>query len=176
LYRLLTITSVSRQRQQISFVGAMLHILTPASLFFSAPYAEALFSLLNLMGMLLYAQSKATTDGRPPSLREDALKLGSGMLFAVATMMRSNGLLSGLILLYDVARYLPRIVSMQLTVHDVRRIVVTSVAGCFIIPGIVWPQYLAYEEFCTGSPRTETPPWCKSSIPSVYSWVQSRYW
>lgn len=154
----------------------MLHVVTPASLVLSAPYAEALFSLLNLTGMLLYAQSKPKAEGQPPSLQEDALKLGSGILFAVATMMRSNGLLSGLILLYDVARYLPRIVSMQLTVHDMRRIVVTSVAGCFIALGFVFPQYLAYEEFCTGSSNSETALWCKRTIPSVYSWVQSHYW
>ncbi|KAH7092999.1 GPI mannosyltransferase 2 [Paraphoma chrysanthemicola] len=176
LYRLLTITSGSRQRRQIAFVGAILHVLTPASLFLSAPYAEALFSLLNLTGMLLYAQSKSRADEQPPSLHEDALKLSSGILFAAATMMRSNGLLSGLILLYDAARYIPRIASMQLTLHDVRRIIVTVVAGCFIIPGTVWPQYLAYRRFCVGISTSETPPWCKKTIPSVYSWVQSRYW
>jgi phosphatidylinositol glycan class V len=176
LYRLLTMTVDSRQRQQISFIGAILHILTPASLFLSAPYTEALFSLLNLTGMLLYVQSRIRAKSRQSSVQEDAYKLGSGIMFSVATLMRSNGLLSGLVLLYDVGRYLPRVVSMQLTMHDVRRIVVTCMAGSVIAMGFVWPQYLAYIQFCNGGRSADNPPWCNKAIPSIFTWVQSHYW
>jgi phosphatidylinositol glycan class V len=176
LYRLLTMTVDSRQRQQISFIGAILHILTPASLFLSAPYTEALFSLLNLTGMLLYVQSRIKGQSRHSSIQEDAYKLGSGIMFAFATLMRSNGLLSGLVLLYDVSRYLPRVVSMWLTMHDVRRIVVTCVAGSVVALGFVGPQYLAYTRFCGGDRSIDSPPWCKKAIPSIFTWVQSRYW
>ncbi|KAF2036703.1 hypothetical protein EK21DRAFT_51356 [Setomelanomma holmii] len=175
LYRLLTVTADSQQQRLVPFVGAVLHILTPASLFLSAPYAEALFSLLNFTGMLLYAQARALAATQPPSFREDILKLGSGVLFGLAALMRSNGLLSGLIILYDLARYLPHTISKQLTVHDVRRTTSTIVAGCFVLLGFVWPQYLAYGEFCTRSTELEFPPWCNRTIPSIYSWVQSRY-
>jgi phosphatidylinositol glycan class V len=176
LYRLLTATLASRQRRQISFIGAILHILTPASLFLSAPYAEAIFSLLNLTGMLFYVQSKAQAQVRHPSALEDAYKLGSGITFASATLMRSNGLLSGLVLLYDVTEYLPRVISMSLTMHDLRRIIVTCMAGGMITLGFVWPQYLAYMEFCALNSRSVGRPWCNSKIPSIYSWVQSHYW
>jgi phosphatidylinositol glycan class V len=173
LYQLLTIITGSRLRHQIAFVAANLHIMTTASLFLSAPYTEAPFSLLNLTGMLLYAQSRALARTRSSSAREDAYKLGSGILFASGTLLRSNGLLSGLILLCDVARYLPRVVSMQLTVHDVRRIVVTCMSGVIVALGYVWPQYLAYTQFCTGD---YGPSWCEKTVPSIYSWVQSHYW
>jgi len=176
LYRLLVIILDSQHRHQVAFVGAILHALSPASLFLSAPYAEALFSLLNLAGMLHYAQSRSMARTEPPSIWEDAYKLSSGLCFGAATLMRSTGLLSGLVLLFDVARYGPRVVSMRLAVHDVRRIIVTSVAGSFVALGFIWPQSLAYAEFCTSGNNLETRPWCTRTVPSIYSWVQSHYW
>lgn len=177
LYRLLTITVGSQQRQQTPFVAAILHILTPASLFLSAPYAEALFSLLNFTGMLLYVQSRAQARAQAHcSVQEDIYKLGSGIFFASATLTRSNGLLSGLIFLYDVVRYLLCIISMRLTIHDARRIFVTCVAGGTVALGYLWPQYLAYTEFCSGDRSYDSPSWCKRTLPSIYSWVQSHYW
>jgi phosphatidylinositol glycan class V len=176
LYQLLTITVGSGLRHQIAFIGAILHVMTSASLFLCAPYTEAPFSLLNLAGMLLYVQSRALARTRPCSAREDAYKLGSGIAFAFGTLMRSNGLLSGLILLYDVARYLPRVVSMQITAHDVRRVAVTCMSGVMVALGYAWPQYLAYTEFCTGDGALDGPPWCNKNVPSIYSWVQSHYW
>jgi phosphatidylinositol glycan class V len=176
LYQLLTITVGSRLRHQIAFIGAALHVMTSASLFLSAPYTEAPFSLLNLTGMFLYARSRAIAQTRPSSVHEDACKLGSGMMFAFGTLMRSNGLLSGLILLYDVARYLPRVAQMQLTVHDARKIAVTCTSGVIVALGYTWPQYLAYNEFCTEDYALDGPPWCTHTVPSVYSWVQSHYW
>jgi len=176
LYRLLTVSVGSQQLHRVAFVGAVLHVITPASLFLSAPYTEALFSLLNLTGMLHYARSRTIAHDALPSIWEDACKLSSGMLFALATLMRSNGLLSGLVLLYDVARYLPRVISMRLTVHDVRRIIVTCVSGSLVALAFVWPQCLAYAEFCSLDGEPAGRPWCKRGIPSIYSWVQSHYW
>ncbi|KAH7396581.1 GPI mannosyltransferase 2 [Phaeosphaeria sp. MPI-PUGE-AT-0046c] len=176
LYQLLAITTGSPQRHQIAFVGAVLHITTSASLFLSAPYTEAPFALFNLTGMLLYAQARLGAPAHKSSVVEDVCKLGSGIFFALATLMRSNGLLSGLVLLYDVARYIPRIISMQLAVHDVRRILITCAAGSIIALGFVYPQYLAFTEFCPDTRATDAPEWCARSIPSIYSWVQSHYW
>ncbi|KAJ4371558.1 ER membrane glycoprotein subunit of the GPI transamidase complex-like protein [Neocucurbitaria cava] len=176
LYRLLTIILDLPRQRNVAFVASVLHILTPASLFYSAPYAEALFSLLNLTGMVHYALSKATArDGGSP-VREDIYKLSSGLIFASAALIRSNGLLSGLIFLYDAAMYLPRIASEQLSIRDVTRIMVTCVAGLFIAIGFIGPQYLAYMDFCIRENGSDARPWCEGSIPSIYSWVQSHYW
>lgn len=176
LYRLLTIlTEAGRTQSRVPFAASVLHVLTPASLFLSAPYAEALFSLLNLTGMLCYAKARAATRSNSISLQEVTYKLSSGALFAVATTIRSNGLLSGLILLYDVARYLPQLLSMQSSVHDICRVFVICVSGMLIAIGFVGPQYLAYLDFCTIT-DTSVSPWCQKSIPSIYSWVQSHYW
>jgi phosphatidylinositol glycan class V len=170
------LTGAGRQQSRIPFVASVLHILTPASLFLSAPYTESMFSFLNLTGMLCYAESRSAARSSPISFQEVVYRFSSGLMFAAATTIRSNGLLSGLVLLYDVARYLPQLVSMRLTVHDVRRIIVTCVAGGFVALGFVWPQYLAYAEFCTVDDGLESRPWCTRSLPSIYSWVQSHYW
>jgi phosphatidylinositol glycan class V len=176
LYRLLTLVLEPQRRQIIPFIAAVLHILTPASLFMCAPYAEAMFSLLNFVGMLFYAQSRASVGTGMSSIQEDLQKLGSGLCFAAATLMRSNGLLSGVILLYDVARYMPFVLSAQLSMRDLRRITVTCVAGSLIALAFIGPQVLAYAEFCDREQGSGTRPWCDKSFPSIYSWVQSYYW
>ncbi|KAI4642937.1 hypothetical protein J4E93_007006 [Alternaria ventricosa] len=176
LYRLLTLVLEPQRRQIIPFIAAVLHILTPASLFMSAPYAEAMFSLLNFAGMLFYAQSQTAAETGMSSIRADFQKLGSGACFAAATLMRSNGLLSGLILLYDVVMYIAPVMSAQLSIQDVRRMLVTCMAGSLIALAFLGPQYLAYTEFCDRSSGTGTRPWCDKTFPSIYSWVQSHYW
>jgi phosphatidylinositol glycan class V len=176
LYHLVTLILQRPDRHQIAFVAAVLHVLTPASLFLSAPYAEALFSLLNFAGMVTYTWSKTAARAASPSFREDACKLSSGLLFALASSIRSNGLLSGLIFLYDVAGYLPRLVSAQPSFQDGRRIIVTCIAGSLVALGYVGPQYIAYNEFCGSKNATSSRPWCERTLPSIYTWVQSHYW
>lgn len=176
LYCLLTQLLEGQQRSRIAFVASVLHILTPGSLFFSAPYAEAAFALLNLSGMLFYTKSKAAARLSPRSFREDAYKLSCGICFASATLLRSNGLLSGLILLYDVAEDLLRMVSGQLSMRGLKRVFVTCIAGALIASCFIGPQYLAYLEFCDLENNPTPRPWCEKTIPSIYSWVQSHYW
>ena len=128
-----------------------------------------------MAGMLCYAESKVSANPSSINAREVAFTLSSGFFFAVATTVRSNGLLSGLIFLYDVARYLPQLLSMRLSVHDVCRIIVTCVSGVLIAISFIGPQYLAYKDFCIVS-NSMVRPWCEKKIPSIYSWVQSYYW
>lgn len=176
LHSLLNVILDRRQQGNVAFVASVLHILTPASLFYCAPYTEALFALLNLTGMLLYAQAKASASLGRLSLIEDASMLGSGVSFALATLMRSNGLLSGLLFLYDVTRYLPRIVTGQLSLHIIRKMTVTCIAGFSVALGFLYPQYLAYKEFCGHEVDLQRRLWCDKSLPSIYSFVQSHYW
>lgn len=176
LHSLLAVILTRRQHGNVAFVASTLHILTPASLFYCAPYSEALFSLLNLTGMLFYAQSKASVTEGGLALTVDAYMLGSGFVFALATLMRSNGLLSGLIFLYDVTRYLPQIKTGQLNFWTIRKIVVTCIAGLTIALGFLLPQYIAYKEYCGQGAILHPRPWCQRSLPSIYSFVQSHYW
>jgi phosphatidylinositol glycan class V len=176
LYRLVALViGVRGQQSRIPFVVCVLHTITPASLFLSAPYAESLFALLNITGMFCYAKSKVALSSASSSSHEALYKLCSGALFALATTIRSNGLLSGLILLYDAVMQLSRLLSRPPNVHDICRVIITCISGTLIAVGFVGPQYLAYTEFC-GTENLTTRPWCEKSIPSIYSWVQSHYW
>ena len=126
--------------------------------------------------MLCYAQSKAIATAGGSSNREDALKITSGLVFALATLFRPSGSLNGTIYLYDAIRYFPRVMSAQVGTRDIRRIIATCLAGLFIAAGVIGPQYLAYIEFCKTASGPEARPWCNRTIPSIYAWVQSHYW
>lgn len=175
LYRLSRVVLGPQQSSRIPFIAAALHIISPAGLFLSAPYAESAFSVLNFMGMLHYALARQTAN--PWTVTQDLYMLSAGILFALATLIRSNGLLSGLILLYDAVAFVPRILTFQFDVHEARRLLVTCVAGGILALGFILPQVLAYLEYCDAAGNNAlTRPWCGKTVPSIYSWVQSHYW
>lgn len=177
LFHLLNTLLGPQQNGRLAFVASVLHILSPAGMFLSSPYAEALFALLNFTGILHYVQS-TTWNGlnRPPTLREDTLMLSSALFFTLATWIRSNGLLSGSIYLYDVAIRVPKLLGCKLHSNDIRRLSVTCIAGVLLAIGSVIPQYVAYREYCVDIPPSYIRPWCYKTIPSIYTWVQSTYW
>jgi phosphatidylinositol glycan class V len=80
-----------------ALTAAALHIISPAVLFLSAPFAESSCALLTFSGCLLFTKSFG-----PNSLGRDLLVLASG----VATTFRSNKLLSGILLLEEAFRTL----------------------------------------------------------------------
>ncbi|ORY13076.1 GPI mannosyltransferase 2 [Clohesyomyces aquaticus] len=178
LYQLLKTTLSHNQPGKIPLVAAILHIMSPAGMFLCAPYTEAPFSALSMLGILCYVlarESGSSVDGW--SARQDLCILASGILLAVATMIRGNGLLNGLVFLYDVLCFLPRLSTLRLSMGEFRRILATSVAGVLIAFGYFSPQWLAYKEYCvTLAPSAGRRPWCNATIPSIYSWVQSNYW
>jgi len=178
LFRLLNVILGRQQSGRIPFVASVLHVMSPAALFLCSPYAEALFSTANFMGILQYVLARSTGRAtRTWTIQQDAYMISSGILFALATLIRSNGLLSGLIYAYDVASSLPHILSMHLTKAEARRLAITCVAGILVAIGFVGPQYLAYKEYCViSSSNPVGRPWCDRTIPSVYSWVQGNYW
>lgn len=167
-----------RRNETVALIAALLHIVSPAGIFLSAPYTESSFSLFNFSGLLLYVQARETAKSNGSwTVTQDICLLGSGLSFAVATLIRSNGLLSGLVFLYDVGCAVPQALTFQLQQQEVRRLIVTCVAGCLIALGFISPQVLAYKDFCVApSADAATRPWCNRLIPSVYSWVQSHYW
>ncbi|KAF1950980.1 GPI mannosyltransferase 2 [Byssothecium circinans] len=176
LFRLLNVLTARRNGGRISFLACILHIMSPAGLFLVSPYAESAFASLNFLGMLCYAQAGLEqSSNRKQTFRQDALILCSGMCFALATVARSNGLLSGLIYLFDFAACVPSVLRSPLSGNGLRRITVICAAGVLVAVGFVAPQYVAYREYCTLG-RQITTPWCQRRIPSIYAWVQSTYW
>ena len=227
-------------KEEISFISAALHILSPAGLFLTAPYAESLFALLSFLGCLFYTFS-CERPGTPRDYRNDARLLASGVCFGLATTIRSNGVLAGLIFVFEVLadvallthRY-PQVgrygiyaislgvlflsvafatglrlqellgwaleywrifaiafgnATLYLVVRPgfgsydakslngrIRKIVISILSGTYIAAGLIFPQYLAYMEYCTNEDVGKVREWCYATPPSVYSWVQSHYW
>lgn len=154
----------------VAFTTAFFHIIAPAGVFLSAPYAESSCSLLTFWGCLLF--TKSLRSGKESCLSDDILILGSGLSFAIATTFRTNGILNGLLLLEEAFRTL-FLLRHGFRLTTVRHLIATGVGGLTVAGGLLLPQYIAYQEYC----RVEVPrPWCDNTLPSIYTFVQHHYW
>ncbi|KAK5108213.1 hypothetical protein LTR62_008669 [Meristemomyces frigidus] len=172
----LTPASDTRKRQ-LAFTTACLHVLSPAGIFLLAGYHESAFALLNFLGLYCYATA---VDNRFATYADayqiDAVwTIFAGFWFGLASMVRSNGLLSGIIFAWDAVAMLPRLPDILRTrdTERITRFTATIVAGTLLAIGFVAPQVSGYLHYCTAG---ETRPWCNKFPPSIYSFVQSHYW
>ncbi|KAG4443790.1 hypothetical protein IFR05_000690 [Cadophora sp. M221] len=155
-----------------AFRAAAFHIISPAGLFLSSPYAESSCALLSFTGCLLF--TKSIVHKGPNTTTHDLLVLLSGICFGIATTFRSNGILNGLLLLEEAFRTLLMLKDgLQLSV--LRRLLSTGLGGMSVGAGFLIPQYIAYSEYC-GETGTAIRPWCQRSLPSIYTFVQDYYW
>jgi phosphatidylinositol glycan class V len=152
-------------------VAALLHIISPAGLFLSAPYAESSFALLSFTGYLLFALS-CRAEQRPWC--RDLYTVSAGILFGLATAFRSNGILNGIPFAWEVLRHLPRL--SQRPTDTLRRLLALGVGGVFVAAGSLGPQAVAYLRFCSGTSAAPPRPWCQGYLPSIYTFVQQHYW
>jgi GPI mannosyltransferase 2 len=167
---------VSPGNSSISLVIAILLVISPAGAFLAAPYSESLFSFLNCLGFYLYLSGlQKFRQGR--RLRCEIETLAAGAAFGCATTVRSNGLLSGALFLYDFALTGEQIITEGLSTARLRRLIALGVGGCLIALGTIIPQYSVYTKYCTHvAAESEIRPWCHKLVPSIYAWVQSHYW
>ncbi|KAI1077271.1 GPI mannosyltransferase 2 [Whalleya microplaca] len=158
------------KRPRLSFVAALLHVLSPAGIFLSAPYQESTFALLSFTGYLFFAKGLLT---EKHTVAHDVSLVASGMWFGFASTFRSNGLFNGIPFAVAFVREL----SGSPTLASIGRRIALLVGGSAIAIGFVGPQIVAYQLFCAAGPSgIELRPWCTSHLPSIYSFVQERYW
>ncbi|OTA94191.1 glycosyltransferase family 76 protein [Hypoxylon sp. CO27-5] len=155
--------------QLLSFIAAVLHILSPAGVFLSAPYSESTFALLSFIGYLFLAKGLL---GVKRTFAHDVSLVASGMWFGFATTFRSNGLFNGIPFAVALAQEL----TTPPTILSIRRRCALILGGLSIAVGFAAPQLAAYQIFCSTPPRSELRPWCTSGLRSIYSFVQERYW
>lgn len=152
--------------KRLAFITACLHIISPAGMFLSAPYAESTFSLLSFSGYYLFIHS---SEGGTSSVRKEVSLLLAGLLFGMSVTVRSNGILNGILFLEEAVR--------ALLSFKVKRLLAAGVGGALVGVGFLLPQVIAYQHFCGSTDeviiRRE---WCTRMIPSIYSFVQSHYW
>ncbi|KAL4921726.1 GPI mannosyltransferase 2 [Aspergillus aurantiobrunneus] len=163
----------TERRRLVCFLSAALHIISPAGAFLSAPYGESLFSFLNVTGLYIYSSSHVDLSTGRQSFSHVKLLL-SGFFFAVATAVRSNGVLSGIPLAIDAIEQSYDIIVRRSFVSASVRLCFVILSGCIVALGFVVPQYLAYTAYCIN--ESISRPWCQSLVPSIYGWVQAHYW
>ncbi|KAL9106527.1 MAG: hypothetical protein Q9227_008442 [Pyrenula ochraceoflavens] len=163
-----------RESAHLSFIAGALHIICPAGVFLSAPYSESLFSFLNILGFYLYTVPFRDFE-RASSTRRNWDVITAGAAFGLACTVRSNGIFSGLILLFDFVLTLITVLREGVSMEMIWRVVSLVLGGCLIATGMIVPQFLAYKLFCTPNASSK-PHWCGKTIPSIYSHVQGHYW
>ena len=178
LYNLVGKIMPGPKDSELSFVTTMLHILSPAGIFLSAPYTESAFAALSFVALNIYLPTRLPM--RTPeamSLKSDARIILAGVLFGLSSTIRSNGLPSGLYFLFDIMEILSHKLPSIFELRSIRRIVCLATGGFCIAVGFCYPQYVAYTTYCNESVDDEgRRPWCEARIPSIYSFVQSAYW
>jgi len=156
----------------VALTSAAFHIISPAGLFLSAPYAESSCALLSFFGTLLFVKSLGPKEDS--STAKDSLVLLSGISFGIATTFRSNGILNGLLMFTEAIRISVELFAHGPRVASARRLVATGLGGLAVGFGFLLPQYIAYTQFCGDAATSRT--WCERTVPSIYTFVQDHYW
>lgn len=172
LSKLISGGSLNFRSQSFALITACLHIVTPAGIFLVAPYAESCFCTLNFLGVYFYVQSKLQSGSAHGATAYTYLIL-CGIAFGIATMFRGNGILSGLILVYEAAELALRGVYKNQVWRFLPRICAVILSGLIMGCLASFPQYLAFNQYC--KPRLSRP-WCSNLPPSIFAWVQREYW
>lgn len=177
------------QRVLVSLLSAGLHVISPAGLFLTAPFAESSCALFSFTGYLLYARSCLAAK----TIARDGYLILAGLSFGVATAFRSNGILNGLPFAWEVLQVLPRLANSLFstsspwqekgfpftTIGGVRRLLALGMGGIAVAAGSLVPQAVAYQRYCSdasGSTQVPRRPWCQDHLPSIYTFVQRHYW
>jgi phosphatidylinositol glycan class V len=145
LYRLTLL--MFRKEPRFAQTTAALYVLSPAGIFLVAGYTESTFALLSFLGMYF---------------REKNSHVISGALFAISCGFRTNGLLWGLIFVFDLILAVRR--------KRIGQVVNVVFGGSLIGMAFFGLQYYAYTQYCPGRD------WCENRVPSIFSFVQSEYW
>jgi GPI mannosyltransferase 2 len=174
LYQLALGLSQGRTNSKaIAFVTAVLHIVSPAGMFLSAPYGESTFALLNFTALALY---QTALKAERATVRALALLL-AGLGFGAASTVRGNGLLSGLIIFIDFMWLLWSIArTRKATAYDLGLACALVGSGLLVATGFIIPQAIAHRVYCQLPDPSDQREWCHRLPPSIYSWVQDHYW
>lgn len=176
LYRTALLVEGPSSSGKVAFISAALHIISPAGLFLSAPYAEAPFSCLNFAGFLLYLIGFKARSMHESFVTESIGFVGAGIFFALASLLRSNGILSGAVFAYDALVLLVGVLHDGVSMRWLQQAAITLIGGALIPIGLIVPQWVAYHEYCVLEDHERRRTWCARLIPSIYTWVQDHYW
>ncbi|EFC40230.1 predicted protein, partial [Naegleria gruberi] len=161
-------------------ISTLLYIINPATVFMSVAYTESMFSLFSLLGMYFHAKKRHVL---------------SCLFFCLATATRGNGIaLCGFYIyqfifdqfnLWKNRKSEDRISKLfKYFLFDFVKYIIVGCASV-MLPYLLF-QYYGYISFCTAQNGLSSPigkdyiskyhPWCQSTLPHLYGYVQSKYW
>ncbi|PFH56933.1 hypothetical protein XA68_15746 [Ophiocordyceps unilateralis] len=155
---------------QLAYLASVLHIISPAGLFLSAPYAESPFAAFSFVGFLLFAIGLRV---KLDQVRRAAFFVCAGLVLGLATTFRSNGLANGLLFAVEALGCLPSL-ARRPCLYSLISLAALVFGGVCVALGSAIPQAVAWKRFCLDSP--EPRPWCSRTVPSIYTFVQGEYW
>jgi phosphatidylinositol glycan class V len=154
------------RNESLAFRSAMLFVFSPANPFFFSLYTESIFALFSFSGMY-FAVYEPQERGR-----KTFLNLLAAVLFALATSVRSNGVILAGFLLYPAFHRLFWQWKEGNYARAAYEILEAMVCTIICIAPLIAYLYSAYMRFCIDFAR----PWCTDSLPNIYSFVQNFYW
>ena len=160
--------------------GALFFAATPAGIFMSAFYAEALFAAASFAGML--ACEAAVAAALPPAparmsarrYAHGAAALAAGALvFTFAAAARSNGVLLTAYVAYAGVRMAAGVRSAGAAALLAHGVLVAACCAAVVAP-LAMHAWQAEALFCGGA---APPAWCAAfPLPAIYAHVQRAYW
>ena len=139
---------------KVAYIGALLFCINPASIFMTAPYSEILYMYLSVLGMLKLENNRM---------------FSASVLFGLACITRSNGILNIGYLLYKMIKLSRVKIFRQYMFTDFNTSVITLwiFVSLYILPYTLWLiisiipfilyQYYSYALFCENSYKIDIP-------------------
>ncbi|PPQ64983.1 hypothetical protein CVT26_015692 [Gymnopilus dilepis] len=156
-YRTLYALSLHHLRsKELAKLASLLSLIpsSPVTLYF-APYNEPFFTYLSYRGMLCCAREQWTL---------------AAFFFTLAGAFRSNGFFLGGFILWGLLVH-PFLNGKMPTPKALLKSILLMAS--VVSPFVIYHLY-TYSLFC--SQKSSTPEWCHRTIPSIYSYTQSKYW
>lgn len=168
--------------QRKAEVAAILFCFNPASIFFTAPYSESLYSWLSFTLMIkCFEDINSVLIVVPLSLSilcrsNGLLNIGFVIYFGLKKMFNQNTLLSFVTVFLKVFSILI-IIAFHFGLMQVYNYYLFCFQKNFNFPDFIKDYAVEHDLIMAGNRTNETvSPWCSSNFPVSYSYVQEQYW
>lgn len=147
------------QQPRLAALATILFVLQPATVFHTALYTESLFTLLHFCSLYsLYCCQNL---------------LPATLFVGLSSAVRSNGVVNcGYLLHFCLVRYFESPHLDQGVMWLLKGALATAAGAA---PSLLFQAY-GYTTFCSNPAQNDTRPWCQSTLPTIYTFVQKTYW
>ena len=165
---------------RLAYVGALLFCFNPASVFYSAAYTESIFGMCTWLGAWMLFTGRFWA--------------GVGWL-TTAGLARSNGILGVWFLLWEeiLGKRIASACAAQGTLPLWRRTARVGAGAAIVCLPYACMQVYGWLAFCRPNYLSDparyksdvqvevrygeaVPSWCNAALPSIYGYIQQRYW